>query len=141
MDILNTFVLYLFNPIPGRPFEYYYLVGIIVLLLLGLGIFIRVYNRKNKEDRIFRKLFKKYPSKLWTMAIALAIYLLARYNYIPFFSMRLLFYLIAATTLYLIYDIINSYLRKYPAAKKLHHEQMALNRYKISRKKKKKKGR
>ena len=141
MNILNNIVLYLFNPAPGRPFAYYYFVGVTIILLLALGIFIRIYIRKNKDDKIFKKLFKKYPSKLWTMSIAMAIYLLARYNYIPFFSMRTLYYIIAGTTLYLIYDMVNSYLRKYPETKKMHHEQIAQNKYKITRKHTKKKTR
>ena len=139
MDTFNEIVIYLFHPTPGRAFGYYYFITALILLLTGLGIFLRIYIKKNREDKTFKKLFRKYPMKLWTLALVLALYLLVRYYYVPFFSMRVLFYTVLGITLYLFYQIINTYLKTYPAEKKRRDERTVQNRYKIKKKKRKKK--
>lgn len=138
MQMLNDFILYLFSPSPGRAFQYYYFIGAIIAILTVLGIVLRVYIKKNRDDKTFRKLFKKYPSKLWTLAVIFALYLFVRYSYVPFFSMRFLLYILLGVTVYLGYQIINTYLKVYPEVKKLREKQHQKNRYKINKKKRKK---
>lgn len=138
MQTLNNFILYLFNPSPGRSFEYYYFIGAIIAILIILGITLYIYIKKNRDDKTFRKLFKKYPSKLWTLAVLLALYLFIRYNYVPFFSMRFLLYILLAVTVYRGYQITNTYLKIYPEAKKDREKRHNQNRYKINKRKRKK---
>lgn len=139
--MFNDFLIYLFTPTPGRAFQYYNFIIILVVMMLVLGIGLRLYIKKNREDKPFRKLFKKYPSKLWTLAVLFALYLAVRYYYIPFFSMRFLMYLLLGATVYLGYQMINTYLNTYPAEKKLREKRGEENRYIIKKKKKKKKRR
>lgn len=136
MQFFNDLLIYLFHPNPGKAFQYYYFVGTLVVLLAALGIFIHVYIKKSREDKSFRKLFRRYPSKLWTLAISLGLYLLIRYNQVPFFSMRFLFYVLLALTIYLLYLMINTYLKSYPAEKKRREERTDQNRYMMKQKKK-----
>lgn len=119
MQMFNSFFIYLFSPTPGRAFQYYNFIVILIVVLTILGIVLRVYIRKNRDDKPFRKLFKKFPSKLWILAILFTLYLLVRHYYVPFFSMRFLLYILLGATIYLAYKIINIYLKTYPEEKKL----------------------
>lgn len=137
MQMLNDFILYLFSPSPGRAFQYYYFIGSLIAILTILGVILHVYIKKIRDDKTFRKLFKKYPSKLWTLAVLFTLYLLIRYNYVPFFSMRFLLYILLGISVYLGYQMINTYLKVYPEAKKLREKQHEKNRYKINKRKRK----
>lgn len=141
MQMFNSFFIYLFSPTPGRAFQYYNFIVILIVVLTILGIVLRVYIRKNRDDKPFRKLFKKFPSKLWILAILFTLYLLVRHYYVPFFSMRFLLYILLGATIYLAYKIINIYLKTYPEEKKLREKRHDQNRYTIKKKKKKKKSR
>lgn len=139
MQKFNDLVLYFFHPSPGRSFEYYYFIGALIAILVVLAIVLHIYIKKmNREDKTFRKLFKRYPSRLWTLAVLFTLYLLIRYNFVPFFSMRFLLYILLGVTVYLGYQMINTYLKIYPEAKKLREKQHEQNRYRIKKKKSKK---
>ena len=139
MQTLNNFILYFFLPVPGRTFQYYTFVSVLIAVLIILGIIFKLYIKKNRDDKAFRKLFKKFPKKLWIMAILLGIYLAMRYNYVPILSMRLFFYIILGLTGYLFYQVINAYLKKYPELKKaLSHKNSGSTSTVIKHKKKKK---
>lgn len=138
MQTLNNFILYFFLPVPGRTFQYYTFVGVLIAILAVLGIILAIYIKKNREDKAFRKLFKKFPRKLWTMAILLGLYLVVRYNYVPMLSMRLFFYILLGLTVYLFYQIINAYLKAYPELKKTLSKKNVNPGYKVVKNKKKK---
>jgi len=138
MQTLNSFILYFFLPVPGRTFQYYTFVGILIGILIILGIILKVYIKKNKDDKAFRKLFKNFPRKLWIIAVLFGLYLIARYNYVPMLSMRLFFYIILVLTGYLFYQIINAYLKTYPELKKTLSRNHSNSNYKVVKNKKKK---
>lgn len=139
MQTLNSFILYFFQPFPGRTFQYYTFAGILIILLIVLGIVLKLFIAKNRDDKSFRKLFKKYPKKLWYMSILLGVYLLVRYAQVPILSMRLFLYIILAAVAYLFYQIISTYLKDYPEEKKRRLARKSQNRYKVKKKKKRKK--
>ena len=135
METFNQIVGYFFGPYPGRAFAYYPLLIAVIVGLLAFSLYLRLRIRKDKEDKTFRRLFRSYPVKIEISASAMTVYLLLRYYNVGFFSMRLMIYLISATTLILGYYIVITYIKKYPAAKKLRQNQMEKNKY-LPRKKK-----
>lgn len=141
METFNNLVIYIFHATPGRAFQYYYFIGAVCVALIGVGIILKIYLKKNRQDKTFRKLFKKSPKKVWLMAACFAIYLLARNSYVPFFSMRFILYLLLGITVYMFYQMISTYLKVYPEEKKRRKEALEQNRYTIKKKKGKKKRR
>jgi len=141
MNTLNNIIIYLFNPTPGRSFAYYYFISTLIVVLFLLGLFLKLYIKKNKEDKTFKKLFKQEPKKLWYLTIILLVYLFVRYYYVPFFSMRMLLFITIGVIIYKAYQLINIYLKLYPAEKKLREEKLEKKKYSIKRKPKKKKKR
>lgn len=137
METLNQIVLYFFSPNPGRVFNYYILIGALITLFILLTVLVYLYVRKNKEDKAFKKLFRNYPTKFLILAGLLGIYLILRYNYVPFFSMRILLYVLLGSSVYVIYAAIHTYLKKYPEEKERREKRMELNKY-IPRKKRRK---
>jgi amino acid transporter len=137
MDTFYKLLSYVFNPAPGRSFGYYIVFGIIAGLCLALAIFLKIYIKKNKEDKAFRRIFKRFPTRLTYLSVILAAYLFFRYYAVPFLSMRFLLYVILASIIYLFYLLINSYLNKYPLEKKNHEELIAKNKYLPGKHKKK----
>jgi len=135
METINQIVGYFFGPFPGRAFAYYPHIIVLIVGILAFSLYLRLRIRKDKEDKTFRRLFRNFPGKLEITATALAVYILLRYYNIGFFSMRMMIYLILATTLILGYYIVITYVKKYPAAKKLRQNQMEKNKY-LPRKKK-----
>lgn len=139
METINQFFLYVFSATPGRAFAYYTVVIGCIVVLLALAIGIKIYSRKiGKEDKSFRKTFRGYPSKLIFLAVLFTLYLMARYSYIGFFSMRLMLYILSAFTIYTLYNIGKDYVKIYPEEKKRRIEREKLNQYIPKQKKGKK---
>jgi len=129
MSLLLDILKYLFNPIPLGNFKYiYFFLGLAVLALVA-SIVLRLYLKKNKEDKIFRKLFRGVPGKLQLLAFVEALYVLARYENMPYLSMRIVNYIILVYGLYLIIRNLQIFIKVYPAEKKRHHEQLEANKY------------
>lgn len=139
MDIFNKIVIYLFNPAPGRIFSGYTLLGILAVLFIVAGIAITIYAKKNKEDKSFKKLIGRYPSKLYILAILILTYTFFRYYGVVFFSMRVMLYVLLLVCVYVIYVIIRTYVKKYPADKQSRIKQMEANKWVPSKHKNKKK--
>ena len=135
METFNQIVGYFFSPYPGRAFAYYPLIIAVIVGLLAFSLYLRMRIRKDKKDKTFRKLFRSFPAKLEISASAMTVYVLLRYYNVGFFSMRLMIYIIFATTVILGYYIVITYIKKYPAAKKLRQDQIEKNKY-LPRKKK-----
>jgi preprotein translocase subunit SecG len=129
METISQFLSYLFNPLPPTVFHYYILLSIVVLIFLGFSVFLRFLVKKNNHDKAFRRLFRSFPAKIETVSAILIICLLARYYRIGFISMRVLLGLTLLAACYLIYKLALTYLKKYPAEKKRHSQQMEKNKY------------
>ncbi len=138
MDTINKFILYFFSPNPGRNFEYYWALGAIILVFIILTGLIYYYALKNKDDKAFKKLFRNYPTKFIILAVLFAAYILVRYNYVPFFSMRFLMYILLISSVFVLYNSYITYFKKYPEEKKRREKRLQINKY-IPKKKKKKK--
>lgn len=129
MSTLSSLLSYIFSPIPGKAFGFYYPLIVLIILLVAFAGFLFITVKKSKEDKTFKRLFRNYPAKLITVAACLGIYLLARYTAVPFLSMRVLLYVALIVLGILAYQIINLYLNKYPQEKKKHADLMEKNKY------------
>jgi uncharacterized membrane protein SirB2 len=129
MQSIYNAIGYVFNPLPPRYFEYYLLLTVIIVVLLCFSVFMRVYIRKNNQDKTFRRLFREYPPKLETISVVIAICLLARYYGVAFISTRILLFAAILVMIYYVYKIVIVYLKKYPEQKRQHHELMKKNKY------------
>ena len=129
MNILFNFLQYFFEITPSTPFKYQVVTIIIAVLILGASIALRIYLKKTKEDKTFRKLFRSLPAKLQSIAICFGIYVVARYGNIPFLSMRVLNYLLIVLTFYVIIQNLRLYMKEYPEIQKRRLEQSKLNKY------------
>ncbi len=129
MSFLSTILQYFFEPLPSGPFHYLWAwVGITVVLFVT-SVFLGVYLKKNRDDKVLKKTFKKVPSQLLILSICFGLYLLSRYEHIPFLSMRILDYIVLAITVWIFVKNIQKYLKDYPQAKKQREEKMRLNKY------------
>ena len=126
--IINLFT-YLFHPNPGKAFNYYIILIILAVLLLALAVIISILVKKAKEDKAFRRLFRSFPKKFITIDLCLIFYLACRYTQIPFFSTRILLFIILAVIALMFIMIINTYINKYPPEKKKYEEQEEKNKY------------
>lgn len=131
METLNNLFIYLTRINPSHTFNFYLPLTIFVVILAGFSIGLRFYLKKHKKNKPLKRLFKRYPSKIFNCALLLGLYVLSRYYSIAFFSMRLVLYIILAVTAYIIYKMIRAYLKQYPEEQKNYHHQMAKNRYMI----------
>jgi len=134
MQYIYNALSYIFDPIPPRSFAYYLVLAVIAVLLVAFSIYIRIYIRKNNQDKTFRRLFRGYPAKLETVAAVIAVCLLSRYYGVAFISTRILLFVTLLSLIYLLYKIVAVYLKTYPEQKKQHQELMEKNKY-IPRKK------
>ncbi|HLG25487.1 MAG TPA: hypothetical protein VI588_01680 [Candidatus Gracilibacteria bacterium] len=136
METINQIFIYFFQPNPSRLFQYAIPLWILTAMLIAAAVFIIVRIRASKNDKSFKKTFRSYPTRLITAAVLLALYLLSRGSAVPFFSMRLMLFVVLGITGYLIYRLMKAYTREYPEEKKLRHDREELNKY-IPRKKRK----
>jgi cytochrome c biogenesis factor len=129
MSIIYEILSYIFSPNPGKPFYYYLFLLILAVLLIAVSIYLSFLVKKSKEDKTFKRLFRKYPANLITVAICILIYLGARYTQVPFLSARFLLFIVLITLIVIAVRISNTYINIYPAEKKKHHELMEKNKY------------
>jgi len=129
MQQISDFFSFVFNPRPPIVFKYYIAMGILCAVMLGLSILLRVWFKKNKEDKTLRRALKGYIGKLQLLAVLLAFYLFFRYTGVAFLSVRALLYIILLCIAFLAYKMAKTYFKDYPAMKKHHDEQMAKNRF------------
>jgi hypothetical protein len=129
MSVFTTIFTYLFDPLPAGPFRFIYAFVALVVLVLAAGITLKIMLKKWKEDKIFKKLFRDLPGKLFIIALLEGIYVLVRYERMAYLSMRFLNFLILAYVVYVGVYYANMYFKEYPAQKKHHEEQLKLNKY------------
>lgn len=135
MENIFNFLSYLFEPFPSGPFKY--MNGLIVLAIITFiaSIFLRIYFKKRREEKILRKLFRNLPGKLQLFALCEGAYILVRYERMAYLSMRFLHYLILAYGVYTVFRAAQAYVNVYPEEKKHRDHQLKLNQY-LPRKKK-----
>lgn len=115
METITSFLKYLFAISPGQEFKFYLpLLIFIGLLLIASMVFSKIHHKKKKTDFAFKKLFRKVSTILVIFAFLNLFYVAVRYENIPYFSMRFIFYLINLLFLYLIYRYIRIYRLDYP---------------------------
>lgn len=129
MSFLLSILQYFFEPLPVGPFKFMYFFIALAALSLIASIAFRFYLKKQKEDKIFRKLFKNLPGKMQFFAILEAAYILVRYERMPYLSMRFLNYCVLAYGIYLAVHYVQLYFKVYPAEKKHREHQLKINKY------------
>lgn len=129
MSFLLNILKYFFEPLPVGPFKFIYVfIGLIVAAIIA-SIALKIYLKKQKEDKIFKKLFRSVPGKLQLYAFMEAIYVLVRYERMPYLSIRAFNYAIIAYGLYVLITSAQLYIKVYPAEKKHHEHQVNMNKY------------
>jgi len=129
MSVILNLLQYLFQPLPLGQFKFYYILVIIAVAALVASIALKLFLRKQKEDKIFKKLFRNLPGKLFTIAILEGLYVLVRFEEMPYVSIRFLNLVILIYAAYIVFHYGQIYYKIYPAEKKHHQEQIRLNRY------------
>ena len=135
MAFLTTILEYFFSPIPSGPFKYFIVLAAVASMAVAAGIALKILIKSQKEDKMFKKLFRALPGKLILFGVLEGIYVLVRFERIPYLSIRFLNYAIFAYGLYLAFHYIQLYVKIYPVEKKHREEQMQKNKY-LPRKKK-----
>lgn len=117
---MNNFLNYLFSPTPGSQMEFYIPLAALALFLIFISIiFSIIYKNRKKTDFAFKRLFKRLPKITFFIGFALGIYLLVRYENIPYFAMRLWLYIILFLILIFAFRYLKKYLKDYPKEKKI----------------------
>lgn len=129
MTTLTKILEYFFSPIPAGNFQAMNILLALAIAGLLISIGLRIYLKKQKEDKILRKLFRSLPGKIQTVSIILLVYLGVRFIRMPFLSMRIMQYIILAAGLYVIARSAQLYYKEYPELKKHHDHQMKSNQY------------
>lgn len=129
MTTLTKILEYFFSPIPAGNFQAMNILLALAVVGLIVSIGLRLYLKKQKEDKILRKLFRTLPGKIQTISIILAVYVGVRYIQMPFLSMRIMQYIILAAGAYVILRTVQTYYKEYPELKKHHDHQMKSNQY------------
>lgn len=134
MTTVKNFFYYFFRAVPESNFSYHIPLAIfIALLLIGAIVFSFIYRTKKKTDFAFKRLFRNLVKRLILFAVLLMIYLLVRYENIPYFSMRIWLYLIMGLVLFFAYRYIKIYKVEYPKEKEnfnlSHPTKKAENKY------------
>lgn len=107
------FISYLFVS-PGAEFNYYLPIVVFAALMIGIGLFIKLWSRK---DKACRRVFKNSTGNFLTLGSITLILLGARYEEVPFISMRFLLGLSILVSFYAILKSILKYRKNYSSYK------------------------
>jgi|GEM_PF-1386440 len=129
MSFITTVIQYFFSPLPDGPFRYMYFFIVLAAVSLIGGIALTVYLKKQKDDKIFRKLFRDLPGKLILIGVLEGLYVIMRWQRLPYLSMRILNDMLLVYVVYVVIHYAQLYLKVYPTEKKHHHEQIKKNQY------------
>ena len=112
-------VSYLFSPIPGSAFNYYWAIVIYAAVLIAVAVGIKAILIAKKNNKALKKTYKSTPGQfIWTGIIILLL-AASRANGIPYLSMRFLLILGLLLSVYYIVKNILNYFKKYPEMKKV----------------------
>lgn len=129
MSLLLNAIQYLFEPLPVGPFKYMYVLIAVAAISLAASIALRIFLKRQKEDKILRKLFRGLPGKLQIFGLIEALYVLVRFERMPYLSMRFLNYVILAYGIFVVVNTAQLYFKIYPSEKRHHEQQLKLNKY------------
>jgi len=129
MSIISNLILYFFSPLPEGPFRFMYFFIVLGAISLIGGIVLKVYLKKQKNDKIFKKLFRDLPGKLILIGILEGLYVLVRWQRLPYLSLRFLNYLVLAYVIYVVFHYVQLYIKVYPEDKKHREAQIKKNQY------------
>lgn len=114
MNILS----YFFSKNPGPQFNYYIPMIILLAILIIGGITLgQIYQSRKKYDFAFKRLFKKTAKRMILLGLLFGILTLTRYENIPYFSMRIWFYISFFLLGWFIYKTVKTYKIEYPKEK------------------------
>lgn len=118
MNKVLAILKYFFATSPAGEFHFYIPLAILIGLLAIASIAQAViYKNKKKNDFAYKRLFKNLSKRFVTFAVLFLVYILARYENIPYFSMRIWLYVIGLIGLYIAYRYIKKYVVDYPKEK------------------------
>jgi cell division protein FtsW (lipid II flippase) len=109
---------YLLTPRPDPNFQFTKLIFAVGLILLAVGILLSFYRKKYVKNPIIKKMIRKYPGQLKTYGLLTLILLLVRETGIPFLSMRIWWFVLAAFFLYSLLKFVFTFKKDYK--KRLH---------------------
>lgn len=131
MQTIKAFLSYIFSPSPGPQFNFYIPFIILVAILFITTIaFSVIYKNKKKEDFAFKRLFAKTSKRLLWLSFIFLFITAARYENIPYFSMRLWMYLALLLLGFFLYKTITVFKNDYPREKENVEHKMAVNKKK-----------
>lgn len=105
---------YLFSSFPGEKFEYSMLLYIIAGVFFFGSFGIQYLLKKQRDNKIFKRMFTYVPGRMRALGVSLAIVLFARANNVVIFSMRFLFFLVLAWFVYSFGKMTYLYFVTYP---------------------------
>ena len=96
---MNKILVYLFSPLPGHKFAYYWpSLGLFLALLLA-ALVTYIVLKKFKKPAL-KKTYSSVPANLITFALIWGLLVVSRYENIAFFSMRALMFVTLLIMLY-----------------------------------------
>lgn len=129
MQQISDLFAYVFDPRPPLVFKYYVVLAILCAVMIGFSIFLRIWLKKQREDKTLKRCLRGYVGKIQLLAVFLAFYLFFRYTGVAYLSVRFLLYIILAAIAYLVFRISKTYFKDYPEMKKHHDQQMHKNAF------------
>jgi len=120
---------YFFTPRPDPNFQFTKLILAIGLILLIAGIVLAVYRKKYLKNQIIKKMIRKYPGHLKTYGLLVLILLLVRETGIPFLSMRIWWFVLAAFFLYSFFKFLFTFKKEYKKRLRQAEKQGLANKY------------
>ena len=113
-----NFISYILETSPGTEFAYYIpVVVFIAVLVIGAMCMRHLYKARKKTDIAFRRLFKNTTKNLVIFIIIFTVLLLARYENIPYFSMRLWMFATGLAFIIIFLRAVKRYTKDYPKLK------------------------
>ena len=112
MNRLLTLEFY-FTPLPDPNFQYTKITIIIALVLILAGFALSYYRKKKIKKVLLKKMLRRYPGQLKTFALLILILLLVRESGIPYLSMRIWWFALLLSFLYLFIKFLISFKKKY----------------------------
>ena len=110
MEKIKSFFKYLFSINPGKEFEYYIpMIVLIAILIAGSIVFSYIYTNRKNHDFAFKRLFKKTSTRMTLLGLLFAALTVFRYEKIPYFSMRIWLFLSFALLAYFVYANIKKF--------------------------------
>ena len=104
---------YYFATVPDLDFLYTKLTLAIGLILVIGGVALGFYRKKYVKDQIHKKLMRKYPGLLRIYGGLTLLLLLFRETAMPFFSMRIWWFILGIFFFYSLFRFLFTYKREY----------------------------